>query len=82
MSLGNQTRSIQKLIRQLGERVKIAKRVHTHVLRHTLATDLLSAGMDITIIQQILGHSSVGTTEIYAEISQENVKREYEKSVA
>lgn len=76
------TRSIQKLIGQLGERANIPKRVHPHVLRHTLATDLLSAGMDITIIQQILGHSSVGTTEIYAEISQDNVKREYEKYVA
>lgn len=75
-------RSIQKLLLQLGKRAGISKRVHPHVLRHTLAPDLLSQGMDITIIQQILGHSSVGTTEIYAEISQENVKREYEKYVA
>ena len=75
-------RSIEKIIQMIGERAGIAKRVHPHVLRHTLATDLLNAGMDITIIQQILGHSSVGTTEIYAEISQDSVRREYEKFVA
>lgn len=75
-------RSIEEIIRRIGEQAGITKRVHPHVLRHTLATDLLNSGMDITIIQQILGHSSVGTTEIYAEISQDSVRREYEKFIA
>lgn len=75
--LGN--RGVQMIVQKLGERAGIAKRVHPHVLRHTLATDMLNTGVDITVIQQILGHSSVGTTEIYASMSQESVYREYER---
>lgn len=75
-------RSIEIIIRDLGKRAGINRQVHPHILRHTLATDLLNAGMDITIIQQILGHNSVGTTQIYAEMSQESVQREYYKYVA
>lgn len=71
--------SVEKIVSGLGKRAGISKRVHPHVLRHTLASDLLNAGMDITIIQRVLGHSSVGVTEIYAKISQDNVYHEYQK---
>ena len=74
-------RSIEKILQQIGERARIARRVHPHVLRHTFATHMLSAGMDITVIQKLLGHSSVGTTEIYAEINQDGVRREYDKFI-
>lgn len=74
--------AIQKILRELGQRAGLTKRIHPHILRHTFATNCLSAGMDITIIQQLLGHSSVGTTQIYAETNQANVRREYEKFVA
>lgn len=75
-------RALEIIIRDLGKRAGINRQVHPHILRHTLATDLINAGMDIVIIQQILGHSSVGTTQIYAEMSQESVQREYRKYVA
>lgn len=74
--------AIERVLRELGKRAGIARRIHPHILRHTFATHMLNAGMDISIIQQLLGHSSIGTTEIYAEISQDSVRREYDKFVA
>jgi len=74
-------RSIEKILQQIGERAGIVRRVHPHVLRHTFATHMLNSGMDITVIQKLLGHSSVGTTEIYAEINQDGVRREYDKFI-
>lgn len=76
------TRSIQKIIRQLGEQAGLTERIHPHLLRHTFATIALNNGMDITIIQRLLGHAHLSTTEIYAQISQENVRQVYDRVVA
>lgn len=75
-------RSIQQAIRKVGERAGLPMRVHPHLLRHTFATAALNAGMDITVIQHLMGHEEISTTRIYAETSQETVRREYEKLVA
>ena len=76
------TRSVQKIIKQLGERAKLPEKVHPHLLRHTFATLSLNGGMDITIIQKLLGHSHLSTTEIYAQISQANIRQAYDRIVA
>ncbi len=77
-----QPRSIEGMIQRIGERAELPRRVHPHLLRHTFATQALEAGMDITAIQKLLGHEDVSTTQIYAEVSQESVRRAYDKFVA
>ena len=76
------TRSVQKIIKQLGRRAGLPEKVHPHLLRHTFATLSLNAGMDITIIQKLLGHSHLSTTEIYAQVSQSNIRQAYDRIVA
>ncbi len=72
------TSTIERLVRKLAVEAGIRKKVTPHVLRHTFATSVLRNGGDIRFIQQILGHSSVATTQIYTHIDDNLLKKMYE----
>ena len=61
-------KTIWFMIKQAAERVKIAKPVKPHILRHSFATHLLSGGADLRVIQEMLGHADIATTEIYTKV--------------
>ena len=70
-------RSIQKIVREYATRAGLGKQVHTHTLRHSFATHMLEGGADLRVVQELLGHSSPATTQIYTHITGKEARRAY-----
>ncbi|MCL4451981.1 MAG: tyrosine-type recombinase/integrase [Candidatus Thermoplasmatota archaeon] len=71
--------SIQRLVKKLSIEAGISKNVTPHILRHTFATSVMRNGANLKFIQEILGHSTLATTQIYVHIDDGAMKSMYEK---
>lgn len=74
------TRSIGRVVEKYVRQTGVGKEISPHSLRHTFATHLLDGGADIRAVQELLGHKSLGTTQIYTQVSTQKLRDSYDKA--
>ena len=72
------SRSVQNIVKRAARAAGIARRVSPHTLRHTFATHLLDGGADLRMVQDLLGHSRLSTTQRYTHVSSAQIMRTYD----
>jgi site-specific recombinase XerD len=72
-------RSIQRAIKKYAALAGLTKKITPHTLRHSFATDLLSNGADVRHVQQLLGHASITTTQVYTHITDAHLRDVHER---
>ena len=70
-------RGVQKILEKYTNIAGIDKRVHPHLLRHTFATHLLDGGADLRVVQELLGHADLSSTQIYTHVTKSQARKVY-----
>lgn len=72
-------RDLEYVLNQIQKKTGLYYGLHPHLLRHSFATDLLEGGADLRLIQELLGHASLNTTQIYTHVSSKAMKKQYDE---
>jgi integrase/recombinase XerC len=73
-------RSVRRIISGYVEQMALNKKISPHTLRHSYATHLLEAGADLRVVQELLGHVDISTTQIYTHLSREKIRNIYKQA--
>ncbi|MFC6323301.1 tyrosine recombinase XerC [Companilactobacillus baiquanensis] len=73
------SRGIEYVLDQVIKKTSLTADIHPHMIRHTFATHMLDHGADLRTVQELLGHSSLSTTQIYTHVTMEHLQKDYKK---
>ena len=70
-------RTVQKILEKYSRAAGIGRRIHPHILRHTFATHMLDGGANLRVVQELLGHADLSSTQIYTQVSKSQARKVY-----